>query len=68
MSNTTAKPKNEMIQLGVILFAITAIVALLLGFVNAITVDKIAEIKEKTVQDAMAALIPDAAFAEQTVS
>ncbi len=47
-------------KLALTLFAITAIVALLLGGVNALTVDRINELAEQTRQDAMSAVMPDA--------
>ena len=53
------KKKNEYVQLGGILCAITLVVALVLGGVNAVTKDKIAANNEKTTEDALAALIPD---------
>ena len=54
-----ATKKNEYVQLGGILCAITLVVALVLGGVNALTVDQIEKNNEKTTQDALAALIPD---------
>lgn len=54
-----AKQKNEFVQLGGILCAITLVVALLLGAVNAVTVDQIAANNEAKTQNALAALIPD---------
>lgn len=53
------KKKNEYVQLGGILCAITLVVALLLGGVNAVTVDAIAANDAKTTEEALAALIPD---------
>ncbi len=51
--------QNEYIRLGGILCAITLVVALVLGGVNALTVAPIAANNAKTTEDALAALIPD---------
>lgn len=58
------KPKNEMLQLGLILFSITFVVALVLGGVNAITADKIIAINKEKTQQAMERLIEGAEFSE----
>ena len=47
-----------MLRLTLILFAVTAITALLLSFVNYITEDKIEAINEQKTQDAMSAVMP----------
>lgn len=52
------------VKLGLILLAITAIVAALLGGVNAITKDKIAAINEQKVADAIALVIDSGAQPE----
>lgn len=62
---TIKMPMNEMVHLGGVLFVITFVVALLLGWVNAITTDKIDAIKAQKIADAMSELIPDAQFEEQ---
>ena len=54
------KQKNEFVQLGGILCAITLAVALVLGGVNAITVDPIAKNAALKTENALAALIPEA--------
>ena len=54
-----ATKKNEYVQLGGILCAITLAVALVLGGVNAITVDPIAKNAALKTENALAALIPD---------
>lgn len=54
-----AKQKNEFVQLGGILCAITLVVALVLGAVNAVTVDPIAANNAAKTENALAALIPD---------
>ena len=59
--------KESMGMLIVVLFLITFITALLLGFVNQVTAPKIAENNEKTRAAAMAELIPDAKFVEAEV-
>lgn len=56
------KQGNEMVRLCVVLFLITLITALLLGFVNQMTAPKIAANKEQTRAEAMAELIPDSEF------
>ena len=63
------KQKNEFVQLGGILCAITLVVALALGAVNAVTVDKIAQINQQKIEDSLAAVMPGAeseAIAEGT--
>ena len=47
-----------MLRLTMILFAVTAITALLLSFVNYITEDKIDAINNQKTQDAMSAVMP----------
>ena len=54
-----AQKKNEYVQLGGILCAITLIVALVLGAVNAVTVEPIAKNAQAKTENALAALIPD---------
>lgn len=54
------KQKNEFVQLGGILCAITLVVALALGAVNAVTVDKIAQINQQKIEDSLAAVMPGA--------
>ncbi|NLD87549.1 MAG: FMN-binding protein [Clostridiales bacterium] len=51
---------KEFIRLAVTLFLITAIVALLLGAVNALTKDKIAALKTETQHEAMQSVMPSA--------
>jgi len=62
MSNDNAKAakSSEMVSLTVILFAITAITALLLGLVNFITADKIKAIAADKTNAAMAEVMPAA--------
>lgn len=62
MSNQTSKKGGEMLRLAVVLFAITFVTALLLGFVNQVTAPQIELNNEKTRAAAMAELIPDAEF------
>jgi electron transport complex protein RnfG len=50
------------------LFAIAAIVALLLGYVNSITADKIAAIQAQKTQTALQSVFPDATFTEQDIT
>ena len=54
------KQKNEFVQLGGILCAITLVVALALGAVNAVTVDKIAQINQQKIEDSLEAVMPGA--------
>ncbi|MDP4152132.1 MAG: RnfABCDGE type electron transport complex subunit G [Bacillota bacterium] len=54
------KKHNEIIRLGLILFTITFITALLLAFVNGITKDKIAENSAKTKKEAMQQIFSNA--------
>lgn len=56
------KQGNEMVRLCVVLFLITLISALLLGFVNQATAPQIALNNEKTRAEAMAEIIPGAEF------
>ena len=56
--------KESMGMLIVVLFLITFITALLLGFVNQVTAPQIAINNEKTRAAAMAEIIPDAEFVE----
>ena len=60
--------KESMGMLIVVLFLITFITALLLGFVNQVTAPQIAINNEKTRAAAMAEIIPDAEFVEAEVS
>ncbi len=59
--------KNEMVKLSIVLFCITAVVALCLGGVNAITEERIAEIQLQIEQDALLTVMPGATFEEITV-
>lgn len=54
------KQKNEFVQLGGILCAITLVVALALGAVNAVTADKIAEINQQKILDSLELVMPGA--------
>ena len=61
MSETAAVTKKKepgMAQLVIVLFAISAITALLLGLVNMITAPQIAINNQKKTDDAMAAVLP----------
>lgn len=51
---------SSILKPALILTAITLVVALLLGFANAVTKDKIAELAEKAQSDAMKAVLPAA--------
>ena len=59
MSDTNVKTKQEpgIVQLAVILFAISAVCALLLGLVNLITADAIQKAKDEKTQKAMAEVL-----------
>lgn len=54
------KQKNEFVQLGGILCAITLVVALALGAVNAVTADKIAQINQQKILDSLELVMPGA--------
>lgn len=54
------KQKNEFVQLGGVLCAITLVVALALGAVNAVTVDKIAQINQQKILDSLEMVMPGA--------
>lgn len=61
--------KTEMARLALVLFSITASVALLLSIVNAVTYDRIQLIAEETLNAAMNELVPDAtSFTEEAIS
>lgn len=66
--NENAKKGNEIVRLIVVLGLITLITALLLGFVNQITAPLIEANNKKTLDAAMAEIIPDAQFEELEVS
>jgi len=59
VSDTNVKTKQEpgIVQLAVILFAISAVCALLLGLVNLITADAIQKAKDEKTQKAMAEVL-----------
>lgn len=64
MSENTSKAKNsqlgkEILHLGGVLLIITIVVAGLLGVVNAVTKDKIAENKQLKIQNAISQIAPD---------
>ena len=66
MSDALKNPlTRELIRLGGTLLVISLIVAGCLGFVDALTADKIEAITEQKTQDAMSAVIPGAQFTEQ---
>ena len=58
--NISSEQKKYMMHLTMVLFTISAVTALLLGFVNAITKDRIAEIAYAETQSAMRSIIPGA--------
>ena len=59
MSNTAVKKKEAgPAQLVIVLFAISAVTALLLGLVNMLTAPAIAANTQKKTEDAMAAVLP----------
>lgn len=60
MSSTVSKkPKSDLIRLSVTLFAITAVIALVLAMINHVTAPKIAEIQQKKLESAMSKVMPD---------
>lgn len=64
----TENLKKDLLQLGGALLAITVVVALCLGCVDTLTREKIAQIKEQNIQDAMREVCgEDASFEEMTV-
>ena len=56
----SSKKEGGIVQLVVVLGLITFVCALLLGFINAVTADKIAQNNENTRNEAMAAIMQDA--------
>lgn len=60
MNKAAVKKGNTILRLGLILFAITFAVALLLGYVNFITKDKIAEARRLATDAAMKKIVADA--------
>lgn len=64
----TKKPSlaASIIKLGIILFAVTAIVALVLGFVNNLTADRIVRLQEEETKAAMQAVLPSDSYTEVT--
>jgi len=68
MSETAVKKNDGILKVGLILFAITFVTALLLGVVNYVTEDRIEELKIQATRDAMQRIVPEAAdFAEETL-
>lgn len=59
-SISSKRKSNEYITLSLKLFGITFVVALLLALVNFVTSDKILLMKQKKLEQAMAAVLPDA--------
>ena len=55
---------NKIIKLAVILFAVSAIVALCLGLVNGITADRIAAIAKEKLDNAMKEVLPADSYTE----
>ena len=71
--STEAKAKIQIepkyvLRLAGTLFVIAAIVALMLGFVNSITADKIAAIQAQKTQTSLQSVFPDATFTKQDVT
>ena len=71
--STEAKAKIQIdpkyvLRLAGTLFAIAAIVALLLGYVNSITADKIAAIQEQKTQTSLQSVFPGATFTKQDIT
>ena len=65
----SSKKEGGIVQLVVVLGLITFVCALLLGFINAVTQDKIAQNNENTRNEAMAVIMQDAdSFAQVEVS
>lgn len=55
---------NKIVKLAVILFSVSAIVALCLGLVNGITADRIAAIAEEKLNTAMAEVLPSDSYTQ----
>ena len=55
---------NKIVKLAVILFAVSAIVALCLGLVNGITADRIAAIAKEKLDNAMKEVLPAESYSE----
>lgn len=66
MENKTKSFGQEVVQLAAVLLIICAVVAGMLGGVNAVTAPMIAENNAKSLQQALAALLPEASFADVT--
>ncbi len=64
----SSKKEGGIVQLVVVLGLITFVCALLLGFINAVTKDKIEQNSIETRNAAMSVIIPDAEFTEVEVS
>lgn len=66
MSETSVKKEPGMATLVIVLFAICAVTALLLGLTNMVTAPYIAANNEKTTQEAMAKVLPADSYTEVT--
>ena len=66
MSETSVKKEPGMATLVIVLFAICAVTALLLGLTNMVTAPYIAANNEKTTQEAMAKVLPADSYTEIT--
>ncbi|WP_297212172.1 FMN-binding protein [uncultured Flavonifractor sp.] len=66
MSETSVKKEPGMATLVIVLFAICAVTALLLGLTNMVTAPYIAANNEKTTQQAMAKVLPADSYTEIT--
>lgn len=66
--NETKKKTAGMAQLVLVLFAISAITALLLGLVNSITADAIAANEKAKIEKAMNEVLPASAYTDVTTS
>lgn len=65
--NSSKRKQNEYFNLSVTLFAITAIVAILLSLVNFVTANKIAMIKQEKLEQAMITVLPEATVFEDII-
>ncbi len=65
--NISKRKQNEYINLSATLFAITAIVAILLSMVNFITSNKIEMIKQEKLEQAMITVLPEATVFEDVI-
>lgn len=65
MAEKTAQKSNQIVKLALVLFAIAAVIALVLGLVNEVTKDKIAAQKEEKTKTAYSNVLPADDYSEE---